>query len=176
MSAPIVKDIKAQPGNSILSSFVSTHKTYFRGEREKLNPMAILARKIGHYSLYFGALSFGYVAAKNFPFSFNDLMSGLGVSCVIYTAASYIRHKKMNHFEGSLEKMYLDGVSILQKKWQIIEAVSWIGITALFGGLSLYMLRAYPQRAAAVSFHGAGVALGYWSLDLSHRLIKNLTH
>lgn len=147
------------------SLFMRDHKTVSVDYRVFRTAMQIL---IG--------LGSGFVAAQaiySAPACFVPFFSlGVSASAALYISQAIIRRKV--HYQGSWPTLYLQGCSILKKKWRLLEAVSVGGGVISAYAVTAKLMRSAPSWACRQNSIGSGFWVGYLACDCTVWVCRRL--
>jgi hypothetical protein len=161
----------------IIGSLATRYSGFFRDRKETFNRNFLYFRAVEQALLSLATLKFTCDVLRGSPLSMPAVTVGLGLSSVAYVCVALFKSRVLhdsNHkpFTGFVTKLYLEGVTLLKRKWQILESVTWIGVTGAFLSIGYASLARYPVMTHKVTTLGVGIAVGYGVLDLSQRVMK----
>lgn len=88
---------------------------------------------------------------------------GVSASVAIYIAQAILRRKV--HYEGSWPMLYLQGCTLLKKKWRCLEAISVGGGVLSIYAVTAKLMRSAPSWACRQNSIGSGFWVGYLVCD-----------
>ena len=161
----------------IIGSLATRYSSFFRDRKETFNRNFLYFRAVEQALLSLATLKFTYDVLKGSPLNINVVSIGLGLSSVAYVCVALFKSRVLcdsnrKPFTGFVTKLYLEGVTLLNRKWQIVESVTWIGVTSALLSIGYASVAHYPAMTQKVTTMGVGIAAGYGVLDLSQRVMK----
>ena len=158
--------------------FITSSHLVFASGSYKLSKTFFYFRITEQALISFGVLRFSYLALKNAPLNSSAFLIGITLGSMTYVAISKIRDRVLRDskgipYTGLLTTAYLYGVTMLNRKWQVLESFIWSA-----GALALLTcghnaLRRSPVFVATAASFGVGVTIGHIALDLFSRGMKN---
>lgn len=97
---------------------------------------------------------------------------GVSASAVLYIAQAIIRRKV--HFEGSWPMLYLQGCTLLKRKWRCLEAVGVGGGVLAVYAITAKLMRSAPSWACRQNSIGSGFWVGYLACDCTVWLVGKI--
>jgi len=155
--------------SSFLTRFVHNHPSYFRSNnREPINSYVAKAREVMQYIIYTAILGAGYVAIGAAPAGLTPaVFLGVGLGIAGFATMQYVNLQNLSlRSDETLTQLYLKGVSLLKKRWQTLEALTWTGMATTLLGVSYYAAQVHPLGVglfyAGLLTSAATYGLLYW--------------
>ena len=171
------KGIDVKHSYPIIGKITNLYPSIFRDDRDTLSKAFFYFRITEQALISFGILRFSYIALKNAPLNATAFLTGMALGSVTYAGVSLLRDRVLRDskgvpYTGLLTTVYLYGVTMLNKKWQVIESLTW-SVTALaLLKCGHTALRRSPVFVATVTSFGVGAALSHVAFDLFYRGMK----
>lgn len=157
----------------ILNKFVERFPSFFMKDNAEVSVHYRVAKAAAHLLVGIGSCVVAVQAVMIAPASFIPAFSvGMGCGAVAYVAQALFR-RKIN-YDGSWSLLYLQGCTLLSKKWRWAEALTMGGAVLLTYQATAKLMQAAPAWACRQNAWGSGLWAGYLICDSTVWMYRRL--